>query len=149
MAETRKFYSFLNVTDGADKVKNVTTVVTLSRFEMKDLEEGKKVLHCTAAISNRTKVLSDALGCEVVATKNENDNENVWVDVSFWNALAERFQKFVGDREKVRVVLCGRLSVRKWNAADGTERQRVQISANDWFALPSPAAKQEEPEELY
>ena len=147
MAETRKFYTFLNVTDGAD-AKNVTTVVTLSRFEMKELEENKKVLHCTAGITNKTKALSDALGCEVVATKNDNGDENVWIDVSFWNALAERFQKFVGDREKVRVVLCGRLSVRKWNAADGSERQRVQLSANDWFALPSPAAKQE-PEELY
>lgn len=133
MAE-RKFYSFLNITDGTDGVKNCTVALTLTRPELRELQDGKKVLTCPAAITNRSKILSNALGCEVKAQE-----DTVWVDVQFWNTLAERFQKFLGDRTKARVVICGRLSIRKWTAKDGTEAQRVQISVNDWYNLPTPA----------
>ena len=147
MAETKKYYTFLNVTDGLEGVKNCTTIVTLSNFEMKDLEDGKKVLHCVAPVTNRDKALATALGAEITSK-----DDTVWVDVNFWNERAERFQKFVGDRKTVRVVLCGRLSLRKWTV-EGTEKQRVQIAGNDWFSLAStPSAKQEdavEAEELY
>lgn len=153
MAETtKKYYTFLNITDGPDGIKNVTTIVTLSKPEMKELQDGKKVFHCVAPISNRDKAIANALGCEITP-----DNDTVWVDVSFWNERADRAEKFFGGRDKVKVVLCGRLSVRKWKAEDGTERQRVQISANDWTGLPSTnaaSAKKEEAdvvdeEELY
>ena len=140
MAE-KKFYSFLNVTDGPDGIKNCTTAVTLIHPELKDLGDGKKVLTCNASLSNREKMLASVLGCDIV----HNDG-TVWIDVQFWNNLAERFQKFLGDRDKVRVVLCGRLSVRKWTADDGTEKQKVQISANDWFVLPSYSKKENEVE---
>lgn len=136
-----KFYSFLNITDGVDGVKDCTTIVTLSRPEMKELGEDKKVLRCAAAISNQDKVLSNALGCEITP-----NGDAVWVDVSFWNKNAERFQKFMGDRDKVRVVLCGRLSVRKWTV-EGSERVRVQIAASNWAGMPS--SKKDEEEELY
>lgn len=129
---TTKYYSFLNITDGPDGTKNATTVVTLTKPQLRELEGGKKVLTCPAALTNREKALSTALDCEVKA-----NGDTVWVDVNFWNTLADRFQKFLGDREKVRVCVCGRLSVRKWTAKDGTEAQRVQLSATDWFAIPS------------
>ena len=145
MANEKKFYSFLNVTDGPDGTKNCTTVVTLSRPELKQLQEEKKVLNCSAPLTNRDKALSAALGCEITST-----NDTVWVDVNFWNDLADKFQKFIGDREKVRVVLCGRLSVRKWKTEDGKERCKPQISVNDWLVFPDTSKKEEEvEEELY
>lgn len=147
MANEKKFYSFLNVTDGPDGTKNCTTVVTLIRPELKQIDDEKKVLQCSAALTNRDKALSQALGCEITPT-----GETVWVDVTFWNALADRFQKFIGDRDKVRVVLCGRISVRKWKGEDGKENQKIQISANDWIIFPSTSKKEEESaegEELY
>ena len=134
MAE-RKFFTFLNITEGKDDVKNCTVALTLTRPELRELQDGKKVLTCPAAISNRDKILSDALGTEI-----KSDNDTVWCDVQFWNVLAERFQKFLGERDKVRVIICGRLSLRTWTAKDGTPAQRVQISANDWFALPTATA---------
>jgi single-stranded DNA-binding protein len=137
-----KYYSFISIADGADGSKNITTIVTLTRPEMKELEGDKKVFRCAAPISNRAKTLSNALGCEL-----PQNEETTWVDVAFWNERAERAQKFFGDRTSVRVVLCGKLTVRKWKGEDGNERVRVQISANDWAALPSNSAKKEEEEE--
>ena len=135
MAENKKYYTFLNITEGKDGVKNCTVVLTLTRPELRNLQDDKKVLSCAAAISNRDKALADALGVEI-----QSQDGTVWCDVQFWNALADRFQKFMGERDKIRVVVCGRLSLRTWTGKDGNPAQRVQISANDWFALPTGGA---------
>ena len=147
MAE-KKFYTFIDIQDGTDGTKNCTTVVTLTKPEMKDLGDGKKILHCNAAISNQKNALSKALGSEIYAS----EDGTVWADVNFWNERADRMEKFVGDRTKVKVLICGKLSLRKWTAEDGSPRHRVQISVNNWMGMPTGASespKQEEEEELY
>ena len=131
---TKKYFTFLDVTDGPDGTKNCTTVVTLTRPELRELSEGKKVLSCAAPITNRDQFLNKVLNAQLVAGGTNNDT--VWADVEFWNALAERFQKFLGDRDKVKVLLCGRLSLREWATEDGQKRQRVRISVNNWQPWP-------------
>lgn len=140
MANENKFYTFLNVTDGPDGVKNCTTIVTLTRPELRTLQADKKVLTCSAAISNREKTLSSIFGQEISASS----DGTVWVDVQFWNSLADRFQKFLGERDKVRLVLCGRLSLRKWKDDDGNDHHKVQISVNDWAVYPTASSEKKE-----
>lgn len=134
MTESKRFFTFLDVTDGPDGTKYCTTIVTLTRPEFKELAEGKKVLTCAAPITNRDQFLNKVLNAQLVPGGNNKDT--IWVDVEFWNALADRFQKFLGERDRIRVLVCGRLSLREWSSEDGQKRQRVRISANNWQIWP-------------
>lgn len=134
MANEKKYYTFTDITDGPDNVKNITADLTLTRPEVRELQDGKKVLTCSAAFSNQTKALSKALGVEL-----QDNNGTVWVDVQFWEDHADRFQKFLNDREKVRVIVCGRLNKRTWTTKSGEQANRVQISVRNWNAVYTPS----------
>ena len=137
MANEKKYYTWMDIAEGKDGQKLITVELTLSRPDLRDLQEGKKVLSCSAAISNGEQRIGKALGTELKA-----QDGTLWVEVQFWNDIADRFQKFLNGREKIRAIICGRLSLRTWTAKDGSPAQRVQISASNWRALDkaSPAA---------
>ena len=128
-----KFYSFLNgnrcVTRDGKEYIGVTTTVIHNRIERKDVN-GKKLVSARAAISNRTRTVANLLGVDLP------DEETLWVDVTFWEDRAERFDRFLGDRDKVRVVLCGSLSSREYERQDGTKGIGVSINVNDWMHYP-------------
>lgn len=131
MANEKKFYTFVNITEGTEGTHNITAALTLTHPDYKELTSGKKVLTTSAAFSNREKMLSDALGTEL-----KGQDGTLWADVNFWDNMAERFQKFLNGRDKVRLIVCGRLTLRKWTTKDGVEANRVQIAVNDWYQLP-------------
>lgn len=135
MANT--FYTSLNITKGENDTKNFTAILNIVKPKNTDfvrqIGDDKKVATYRTAFSNCEKKLSNALGVEITP----NEKGAVWCDVDFWNALADRFQKFMGDRDSIRVVLMGRLTLDTWTTKDGTPAQRVRLSANDFFALPT------------
>ena len=123
----KKYYTFIDITDGPDAVKNITTELILTRPENREVGNGNKVLTCSAAFSNQTKALSKALGTEI----RDNDGA-VWADIQFWNDAATRFEKFLNGREKVKLILCGRLTLRTWETKNGEPAQRVCVSVRNW-----------------
>ena len=129
----KKFYTTIKMFPCISKNNNpyfgVTTVLNLSNFQVKDAN-GKKLVTARAAINNRTKLLNDTLG-----TKLPEANETAWVDVTFWEDRAERFQKFLGDRTKVLVCVMGTISARQFSKQDGTPGEALTISVDDWFGL--------------
>ena len=126
----KKYYSFFNAnkcvgTNG--EFVGVTTIVTLSNIQKKDVN-GKAVVNARARISNRSRTMEAVLGAPVQA----DADGSVWVDVAFWEDRAERFMRYVGDRERVRVVLVGTMLQRTFTKNDGTEGKAVVINATDW-----------------
>ena len=126
----RKYYTFFNAnkcvgTNG--EFVGITTIVTLSNIQKKDVN-GKTLVTARTRISNRSKTMSAVLGSEIHA----EEDGSVWCDVTFWEDRAERFLRYVGDRERVRIVLIGAMSLRTFTRADETEGQSVTINATDW-----------------
>lgn len=126
----RKYYTFFNANECVGNNGNfvgVTTIVTLSNIQKKDVN-GKALVTARTRISNRAKAMSAVLGTEIQA----DADGSVWCDVTFWEDRADRFLRYVGDRERARVVLVGTMTTRTFNRADGTENKTVSINAMDW-----------------
>ena len=127
----KNYYTFLYsnkcVGSTGNEFIGVSTMVTVSSF--KDKMVGDTVLVSgRAPISNRSQILSTVLGKEITA----DENDNVWVDVTFWGDRAERFKKYLNGRDKVRLFLTGVLSAREFTRADGTTGVGVSIKVTDW-----------------
>lgn len=131
MAEERKFYTFINVTEDKDGAKNCTTVVNVSNPELKTTQAGKTVLVCRAPMNNCEKKINKALNCSFA------EGETIWAEVQFWNEASERAAKFFGNKDHARLVICGRLSVNRWKNKEGKEYERIQIAVNDWTSISS------------
>lgn len=129
--ENKKYYTFINtqncVGNNNKTYVGVTAIVNVSNVELKMTPNGVSVAAGRAAINNRTKTLSTALGVEIKDT-----NGTVWVDVNVWQDRAERFANYIGDRKNVRLCLVGQLTYTEFPKADGTTGQRVAINVNDW-----------------
>lgn len=129
MAE-KKYYTFFKAnkcigTNG--EFIGVTTIVTLYNIQKKDVN-GKTLVTARTKISNQAKAMSAALGAEIHA----NEDGSVWCDVQFWEDRAERFLRYVGERERVKVVIVGAMNLRTFTKVDETEGQSVTINATDW-----------------
>ena len=131
----RKYYTFLAlnkcIADSGNGYVDITAELNLTRIEFKEVND-KLLCTARAAINNRSKVLNNYLGTSYPET-----DAPVWVDVNLWESRAERFKKFVGDRDKVRVVVVGSVARRTYTKNDGNEGESVSITVNDWLALPT------------
>lgn len=127
-----KYYSFFNgqrlKTEDGKVVVPVTTSVVVSSIKEREVE-GHRLVSGRAAISMRTRRIGSLLDVELP------DEEVLWVDVNFWDERAERFLKFLGDREKVKMCLVGSMKARTFNREDGTQGVGVSLSVQDWFSL--------------
>lgn len=130
MAE--KYYSFFNgqrlKTEDGKVVVPVTTSVVVASIKEREVE-GHKLVSGRAAISMRNRRIASLLDVELP------DEEVLWVDVNFWDDRAERFLRFLGDREKVRMCLVGNMKARTFDREDGTQGVGVSLSVQDWFSL--------------
>ena len=139
----KKFYTTMKTFPCVGKnnapYTGITVVLALSNIQQKDAN-GKKLVTARGAINNRTKLLNQALGTSFPET-----DETVWVDVNFWEERADRFLKFLGDREKVLVGIMGSASARKFKRTDETEGESIAITADDWFGMGgnNPAPKEQ------
>ena len=130
----KKYYTFLNIQKCEGKnggtYNGVTAILNLTNIETKMTGDGKKVVTSRAAINNRTNLLNTALGCNLV-----DKDGAIWVSVDFWEDRAERFQKFICNNTKARLVIVGSIAARKFAKNDGTEGESVTIRVNDWQSL--------------
>ena len=135
MENTKKYYTFLALnrcmSDSGNSYVDITAELNLSRIEFKEVND-KLLCTARAAISNRSKLLNTFLGTSYPET-----DAPVWVDVTFWESRAERFKKFVGDRDKVRLVVVGSVARRVYTKNDGNEGESVTITVNDWLTMPT------------
>lgn len=130
----RKQYTFIAtnkcVGKNGSNFNDVTAVLTLFNIEGKVTSNGKKVVTARAAINNRTSLLNSALGCNLT-----DENGVLWTDISVWEDRAERFEKYIGNRTKMRLCVVGTISVRKFTKKDGKESEALTINVNDWFGM--------------
>lgn len=129
----KKYYTFIAINKCVGKnggtFNDIAAVLNISNIQVKNAG-GKNLVTARAAINNRTKLINDALGCNLV------DRDGVlWVDINFWEDRADRFQKFIGNQEKARLCIVGAVSARKYAKQDGTEGETVTITVNDWFGI--------------
>ena len=129
----KKFYTFLATNkcvgkDGAT-FNDVTAVLNLTNIQVKSAND-KKLVVARAAINNRTKLLNSVLGSHF-----PESDEVVWADVTFWEARADRFEKFIGQQTKARLCVVGTISLRNYQKQDGTNGEAISISVNDWIGL--------------
>ena len=134
--ENKKYYTFINTQNciGNDNKTyvGVTAILNISGVELKQTPTGIKVASGRAAINNRTKTLSNALGVNVVET-----DGTVWTDINVWQDRAERFAKYVGERKTVKLCIVGQLTIQEFPRNDGSKGQRVIINVNDWAPVGS------------
>jgi single-stranded DNA-binding protein len=129
----RKRYTFLAlnkcVSESGNPYIDITAELYLSGIQFKEVG-GKSVCTARAAINNRQKILNNMLG-----TSYPESEESVWVDVTFWEARADRFKKFIGNETKARLVVVGSVATRSFTRNDGSPGESVTISVNDWLSL--------------
>ena len=72
----------------------------------------------------------------------EESEESIWVDVTFWEKRADRFENMLAkldNPDKIRVVLVGSLSAKKYTKKDNSgEGIAVTLSVSDWMLLSVP-----------
>lgn len=129
----KKFYTNIKFFPCVDKnnapYNGITVVLSLSNVQKKTVNE-KNLVTARGAINNRTKLINQTLGTAFPET-----DETVWVDVNFWEDRADRFVKFLGDREKVLVCIMGTARGRTFKKADETDGYAMTINADDWFVM--------------
>ena len=129
----KKFYTTIKafpcIAKNDTRYTGVTAVLGLSNIQQKDAN-GKKLVTARAAINNRTKFLNTTLGCAFPET-----DETVWVDVNFWEDRADRFAKFIGDREKALVCVMGTISAHKFQRQDGSDGYSITVTGDEWFGM--------------
>ena len=135
--ENRKFYSFFNTnrcigTNG--EYVGVTTIATLVNIQKKDVN-GKSLVSARASISNQANAINKALNTNI----QPDENGNIWIDVLFWESTADRFMRYLGDRDRTKVVLVGTMNSRTYQKNDGTETVTASITATNWSGLDTKA----------
>lgn len=120
--EEKKYYTFFG---------NGTVMdVTLSNVQTKNID-GKQLVTARACVSNRAQAISKLLDKEITP----DDKGNVWIDVCFWEDKAERFLKFIGDRDRVRVVVVGNLTSKEFSKKDGSHGVAITLNAITWETI--------------
>ena len=99
-----------------------------ARPELRTLNDDVKVAKLRLAVSSRKK-----------------DGETLWLDVSVWRGNAEFAANYLDKGNQVLVE--GRLMVRKFKRADGSEGTAVEIDAHNLVGLEpkTQSGKDEEP----
>lgn len=82
-------------------------------------------------VNNRAKAINNHLG-----TNFSLDEETIWVQVSLWGQLAERFLKFSKGADKMTIEVFGSLRTREFVGQDGQKRLSVELTASDFWGLP-------------
>lgn len=109
----------------AADLNRVTLVGRLTKDpELRHTGSGTAVLGIRLAVSTRTK-----------QGESWEDKSN-YFDVTVWGRQAEVCAEHLAKGRRIGVD--GRLDWREWKAQDGTNRQAVQVVANDVFFLDSP-----------
>ena len=133
MENNKKFYTTIKmfpcVGNNDSRYTGITVILSLSNIQQRDVN-GKSMVSARAAINNRTKLINTTLG-----TSFDENEETLWVDVNFWEARADRFLKFIGNREKVLLGVMGTITARKFDRQDGTKGEALSITADEWFGM--------------
>ena len=136
--ENKKYYTTIKtfpcVGNNNSRYTGITAILSLSNIQQREVN-GKNMVSARAAINNRTKLINSALG-----TSFDENEETIWVDVNFWEARADRFLKFVGNREKVLLGVMGTITARQFDRQDGTKGTSLSITADEWFGMNSNSA---------
>lgn len=135
MENNKKFYTTIKLfpcvnNSNGNPYTGVTAVLNITNVQRKDVN-GKALVTARAAINNRAKTLNAGLNSNLV----EDNKGAIWADVCFWEDRADRFQKFLGDRERALVCIMGTISVRRYNNNEGAQMESVSINADEWFAV--------------
>lgn len=138
MENNKKFYTTIKmfpcVGNNDSRYTGITAILSLSNIQQRDVN-GKPMVSARAAINNRTKLINTTLGTSF----NENE-ETLWVDVNFWEARADRFLKFMGNRDKALLGVMGTITARRFERQDGTKGEAISITADEWFGVGNNAA---------
>ena len=138
--EQKKYVTFISMVN-ANK-KNGTFIAAtvgslISKFRIREVN-GKKLITACMPIQNRAKYINTMLGTSF----SEESEESIWVDVTFWEKRADRFENMLAkldNPDKIRVVLVGSLSAKKYTKKDNSgEGIAVTLSVSDWMLVDIP-----------
>ena len=114
-------------------MNKLTIIGNLTRDpEMRSTQEGISVCSFTVAVNRRNK--------------REGQPEADYFRVSAWRQLGENCGKYLAKGRKVCVI--GPVSVRTYQASDGTTRANLEVTADDVEFL-SPKGEQTDPQTGY
>ena len=99
--------------------------------DVKFSQDGKARLQFSAAEGHRGKVNGEWA-----------DTGTTWYSVTVWGKDAEDLADVLRDGAKQRVIVSGRLSSRKYQASDGSERESLDVSAEFVGVAPTHNAQQ-------
>lgn len=134
MSENKKYYSFMGIheaittIDGEDGPKKVTYKHiyldgTASQLVQRHTTSGKTVL------SGRIPI-NEALGTHF----NESDDA-VWASINFWGNTGERLGKYLNGRDKIRLLIEGRIEADPYTDRNNQAREGVKITVFDWTPM--------------
>lgn len=138
MSNKETHYSFFSAFNAVGKENKkfiaVTVIGTLFNVKKINTSSDFRLMTGKMAINNRTKTINSLLGTDF-------EGETVWATVKFWRNCFDRFEKYYDKRTagttdavKMKVVVCGSLSLDTWEDNNGEVRKNLVINVMDWTA---------------